>query len=250
MQEGGKYLYGIIGAENGFPDVRNGTIGLAGEEVYTIRYAKIAAVVSDHAVCKIHPLRQNFKPHHEVIREVNRLCTIIPMKFGHIAKNTDDILQFLKNNFSLIFQELKRLDNKVEMGLRVFWDVDSVFEFFLSNDRELEKLRDRIFGKGTQPTYEEKLELGMLFAQKVDEERKQHADRIMKALEHCIVDVRINKPTDEKMILNGAFLIERRVEKEYEEGVYRVAKLFDGHFALDYNGPWAPYNFVELALKV
>jgi hypothetical protein len=52
------------------------------------------------------------------------------------------------------------------------------------------------------------------------------------------------------MILNGAFLIERCVEKEYEEGVYRVAKLFDGHFALDYNGPWAPYNFVELALKV
>ncbi|MCX6141783.1 MAG: GvpL/GvpF family gas vesicle protein [Ignavibacteriales bacterium] len=249
MQEEGKYLYGIIGAENG-PVVPNGAIGLAGERVYTIRYAEIAAVVSDHTVCEIHPLRQDFKPHHEVIREVNRRVTIIPMKFGHIAQNSDDVLQFLKSNFSPIFEELRKLDNKVEMGLRVSWDVDSVFEYFLSNDRELERLRDRIFGKNMQPTYEEKLELGMLFARKVDEERKQHTDRIVAALEHCIVDVRINEPTDEKMVLNGAFLIERHCEKEYAEGVYRVAKLFDGHYSLDYNGPWAPYNFVELALKV
>lgn len=246
MQENGKYLYGIVGAVDGLDF---GKIGIAEEEVYAIRYGDLAAVVSDHPLCKIQPLRQNLKPHHEVIKEVNKGYTIIPMTFGHIAKDTDDILQVLKNNFSIIFQELKKLENKVEMGLRIFWDVDNVFEYFLKKDRELENYRDRIFGKASQPTYEEKLELGMLFAQKVNEERQQHTNRVLKALDHCIVDIRINKPTDEKMMLNAAFLIERDKGKEYEEGVYRVANLFDGHFTFDYNGPWAPYNFTELRLK-
>lgn len=120
---------------------------------------------------------------------------------------------------------------------------------FLKKDKELENYRDRIFGKASKPTSEEKLELGMLFAQKVNEERQQHTNRVLKALDHCIVDVRINKPTDEKMMLNAAFLIERDKGKEYEEGVHRVANLFDGHFTFDYNGPWAPYNFTELRLK-
>ena len=249
MQENGKYLYGIVGAVDGFPALRDGRIGIAEEKVYTICYGDLAAVVSDHPVCKIQPLRQNLNPHHEVIKEVNKRYTIIPMTFGHIAKDTDDILQVLKNNFSIIFQELKKLENKVEMGLKIFWDVDNVFEYFLKKDRELENYRDRLFGKASKPTSEEKLELGMLFAQKVNEERQQHTNRVLKALDHCIVDVRINKPTDEKMMLNAAFLIERDKGKEYEEGVYRVANLFDGHFTFDYNGPWAPYNFTELRLK-
>ncbi|MGA9365364.1 MAG: GvpL/GvpF family gas vesicle protein [Bacteroidota bacterium] len=245
MPEDGKYLYGIIQAEDGLDF---GKIGIAEEKVYTICYGDIAAVVSDHPLCKIQPLRGNLKPHHEVIKRVNERFTIIPMTFGHIANNTDDVFQVLKNNFSTIFQELKRFKNKVEMGLKILWDVDNVFEYFLTKERELENYRDRIYGKASQPTYEEKLELGMLFGEKVNEERKQHTDRVLKALKQCIVDVRINRPTDEKMILNAAFLIERDKGIEYEEGVYRVANLFDGHFTFDYNGPWAPYNFVELRL--
>jgi hypothetical protein len=246
MRDNCKYLYGIIEAEKGLDF---GNIGINGEKVYTICYGDIGAVMSDYPMCKIQPLRENLKLHHEVIKEVNKRCTIIPMTFGHIAKGTDDILQVLKNNFSVILHELKKLDNKLEMGLKMFWDVDNVFEYFLKMDRELENYRDRLFGKASLTTYEEKLELGMLFTQKLNEEREQHADIVINVFKDCIVDVRMNKPTDEKMILNAAFLIDSDKVKEYDVRARRVANLFDGHFMFDYNGPWAPYNFTELRLK-
>jgi hypothetical protein len=36
----------------------------------------------------------------------------------------------------------------------------------------------------------------------------------------------------------------------FEAGVFAAAKLFDNNFAFDYNGPWAPHNFVELDLQL
>jgi hypothetical protein len=29
-----------------------------------------------------------------------------------------------------------------------------------------------------------------------------------------------------------------------------AAKLFDNHFSFDYNGPWPPYNFVNVNLSM
>ena len=32
----------------------------------------------------------------------------------------------------------------------------------------------------------------------------------------------------------------------FEEGVFEAAKLFDNNYTFDFNGPWAPHNFVDL----
>jgi hypothetical protein len=37
---------------------------------------------------------------------------------------------------------------------------------------------------------------------------------------------------------------------QFEADVFEVAKQFDNNFALDYNGPWAPHNFVDVDLEL
>lgn len=248
MPPKGKYLYGIIRTDK---DETFGDIGIQGGKVYTVCYKDVAALVSDLPfVGKIKPLKANLEPHHRVIKELTRRFTVIPMTFGHIVKSEDDILRMLKLNYDEISAELERLQGKVEMGLKIFWDVENIFEYFVKEDRELEDFRDRIFGRSSPPTRQEMMELGRLFEEKRTEERERHTEKVIDALRDYFLDFRVNEPVGEKMVLNSAFLIERDKEKAFEAAIYGAAGPFDGNFTFDYNGPWTPYNFVELELEI
>lgn len=241
----GRYLYGIIRTEG---DQDLGPIGLRRAKVYTIGFKNIAALVSDHPLTKIKPLRETLTAHHQVINEAIRDFTVIPMAFGHIVRSDKEIRRLLEANYPEIDRELNRLSNKVEMGLKILWDVDNIFEYFVSRDRELRDFRDRIFGRSRQPTQAEKVELGRLFESKLNGERERHAERVLKVLSIYTLDGKVNPPTHEKMVMNGVFLVEKGKEALFEEGVHRAAGLFDGNFSFDYSGPWAPHNFIELKI--
>jgi hypothetical protein len=45
-------------------------------------------------------------------------------------------------------------------------------------------------------------------------------------------------------------LVERSALAQFEGCVFQAAQQFDNNFAFDYNGPWAPHNFVEIDLKL
>jgi hypothetical protein len=245
MSTPGKYLYGFV--EGGFK-LAGELLGLANAPVRSIRLEDIAAIVSDHPVEKLSLLRKNVEPHHRVIREISAQSTLIPATFGHISDTDEQILAVLRDNHTEIREELRRLLGKAEMGVKLLWDVDNIFDFFVGVDRELRSRRDRVFGK-SRPTLEDKLELGAFFDKLHRRERERLGSQIIEALRPVTCEFRVNAPAEEKMALNAAFLIERAREKEFEEALYRAAGLFDSNFALDYNGPWPPYNFVRLTLK-
>jgi len=174
--------------------------------------------------------------------------SIIPIAFGHIARSAKEIRRLLEVNYPEIDQELNRVGNKVEMGLKILWDVDNIFEYFVNRDRELRDFRDRIFGRSRQPTQGEKIDLGHLFESKLNRERARHTERVLKVLSIYTVDARVNPPTHEKMVMNGVFLVEKGKEELFEGRVHQAAALFDGNYTFDYSGPWAPHNFIELKL--
>ncbi|MBI2989093.1 MAG: GvpL/GvpF family gas vesicle protein [Deltaproteobacteria bacterium] len=249
----GKYFYGIVRTEGDknlgptcLPSHRQ--VGLRRAQVYTIGFKNIAALVSDHPLTRIKPLRDSLAFHHQVIKEAIQDFTIIPMAFGHIVRSAREIRRLLEVNYPEIDEELNRLCNKVEMGLKILWDVDNIFEYFVNRDKELRDFRDTIFGRSRQPTQGEKIELGRLFENRLNRERERHAERVLKVLSIYTLDGKVNPPTHEKMVMNGVFLVEKGKEVLFEERVHRVAALFDGNFTFDYSGPWAPYNFIELEL--
>ena len=47
-----------------------------------------------------------------------------------------------------------------------------------------------------------------------------------------------------------ACLVERDGQRQWEEGVRQAAWLFDDHYRFDYNGPWPPYNFADIDLRL
>ena len=60
---------------------------------------------------------------------------------------------------------------------------------------------------------------------------------------------RANRPIGDRMILNAAFLVNRQDEHAFDERVKRLGTRYD-KLTFKYTGPWPPYNFVNIRLKL
>jgi hypothetical protein len=74
-------------------------------------------------------------------------------------------------------------------------------------------------------------------------------NEIFAALRDVAIASRTNKPIGDKMILNAAFLVEREREPEFDAAVKAIG-LRHENLNIRYTGPWPPYNFVNIRLKL
>jgi hypothetical protein len=51
------------------------------------------------------------------------------------------------------------------------------------------------------------------------------------------------------MIMNAAFLVQRDLEQAFDRRIKDIASHFD-KLTFKYTGPWPPYNFVNIRLKL
>jgi hypothetical protein len=50
--------------------------------------------------------------------------------------------------------------------------------------------------------------------------------------------------------MNAAFLVEREREGEFDSAVNKIARKYGQRLKFKYTGPWPPYNFVNIRLKL
>jgi hypothetical protein len=245
MSTEGNYLYGFI---NRPLPAEPALVGLAGAPVHTLTYGDISAVVSRHPVRRLMPSRSNLEPHHRIVRQISSACTLVPAAFGHISETDQDLVAVLRGNYDDIRTELARLDGKCEMGLKVSWTVDNIFNYFVRTNRELRELRDRVF-RDREPSVAAKLQVGGLFEAALARERERLSRGVMTAFSAVAREVSYTPPRTESVVFQCAMLIERDGGPEFEAALRRAAALLNQNFTLEYNGPWPAYSFVRLRLQ-
>jgi hypothetical protein len=243
----GCYLYAIIdGADDRQP---LGLTGLDGAETYALAEGGVAAAVSDIAVKKIRPERRRLAAHHEVLKRFLERDAVLPMSFGLIAESPEAVRRILRLNRAGIARELEAVRGKLEMGVRVSWDVSNIFETILAAHTDLRDLRDRMFRGGRQPSHDEMIELGSQFDRRLASDREQYVAAVTAVLDTVCAEVKENKPRNEREVMNIACLVDRLRMADFEHAVREAAGSFDDRFAFDFNGPWPPHNFASLELK-
>jgi hypothetical protein len=241
------YLYAITAA----PDrMATAARGVGGAPVEPIIEGGLAAMVSRLAGGKLRPQRSNLSAHHRVLHDLACREAVLPVIFGTIAAGEDELRELLHRNHDALLRLLVRLKGKVEMGLKVYWDFPNIFEYFVATHRELQAMRSRLFQPGRTPTLEEKVALGERFASLLEQSRQRHTRRVAEALAPYCVEIRSIDPGEERMITKLACLVQRDGQAQFEEGIQRAASLFDDHYRFDYNGPWPPYNFTDIDLRL
>jgi hypothetical protein len=185
-----------------------------------------------------------------VLKRIMTDGDLLPMSFGIISSGPKAVRSILSRNNKGLVEQLRRVSGKVEMGLRVAWDVPNIFEYIVSTHLDLRQARDELLRGNHEPTQEDKIEIGRMFEQILNLDRERHREQVENVLDPTCSEIKQNKFRNEKEVMNLSCLVERNLLDKFEAAVFEAAGRFDDNFAFDFNGPWAPHNFVELEIDV
>jgi Mg2+ and Co2+ transporter CorA len=247
--EEGKYVYCIIKS----PKSREfGQIGIGDgtNVVYTVHFQELAAVVSDTPIRIYDPTRENVLAHEFVNETVMREYTVIPMSFGTLFRTEEDIVELLKSTYQAFDDVLEKMKDKIEFGLKVLWDREKVIGTIENSNDEIRRLKDEINRNAQSSTYFARMQLGRLVESALEDAGNSYVRDIHEALKPAAVASRSNKPIGDRMILNAAFLVDREREKAFDEAVKAISQKYEDLLTFKYTGPWPPYNFVNIKLKL
>ena len=243
----GKYVYCIIKSER---PLTFGALGMGSEpaQVQTVIYRDLAAVVSNTSLVVQDPTRDNVLAHQRVNETVMQQHTVIPMSFGTVFKTDDDIMELLRSAYEAFSDVLNKMQDKFEFGLKILWDRDQIIREIEEDDEDIRRLKGEISSqKGS--TYFARMQYGRLIDAALQARSERYVAEIFEALRDVSVASRSNKPIGDRMIMNAAFLVGREAEHAFDARVKDIGSRYE-KLTFKYTGPWPPYNFVNIRLKL
>jgi gas vesicle protein GvpL/GvpF len=247
----GVYVYCIIECSDprGFGKIG---IGGRGDEVYTVHYRDLAAVVSRAPLQVYDPTRENALTHEHVneVVMIDNGFTPVPMSFGTLFKTEEDTIEFLKDTYDALREVLQKMKDKLEFGLKVNWDRDNVLAEIEKENEELRRLKAEIESNQQTSTYFARMQLGRLVEQALADKSDAYVREIYDHLRDAAIASRHNKVIGDKMIMNAAFLVPREKASFFDEKVREINARYEGKLTFKETGPWPPYNFVTIRLQL
>ena len=237
----GLYIYGIINSN----DNRNfGPLRINGSlEIHTLDYQDTAAVISNAPIIVCEPTRENALEHEKVIREVMKECTVIPMGFGTIVGSENDAKEVLKKGYQEFKNLLKKIEGKIQIDVKVLWNKNNIYMGLLNESKKIQRLTTK------RPlSKNKKIKLGKLIKSALDEKRKAYIKETQNALSNFSKDLCENKLTDEQMIMNASFLVDKNRENEFYERADELERKYKKKVEIIAVGPLPPYNFTRMKM--
>ena len=211
----GAYIYGIIASKEAPKEF--GIKGIEGNPVYPLKYKLLTAVASEATMCEFKPTDENVEIHKNVELEILKQCSILPVAYGMVFKNKGIVLGTMKKVYPLLWKGLKRVENKVELGIKAIIPREK---------KELEKL---------------------LNGKSLEEFRKECETGFIEILGEMAVSVKKDRLFSDKLVCNQSFLVEKDKVDAFTEKVGELRNKFK-ELKIQYTGPWPAYNFVNIRI--
>ena len=209
----------------------------------------MAAVVSDVPIVPLDSTRENVLAHERVNETVMRDHTVIPMSFGTIFRTREDILELLRSAYDAFADVLNKMQDKLEFGLKVLWDRDEIVKTIEQEDEDIHRLKNEISSqKGS--TYFARMQYGRLDRQRapaaIGAIRRGVPAASARRLGRLAHQPRHRRQDDHECGLPGSARSGAGVRPPHQGD--RVA--IRASLTFKYTGPWPPYNFVNIRLKL
>jgi hypothetical protein len=241
----GKYIYCFI---EGRVDEDPGLNGLGGYgRVYFIHHEGITVAVSDVPYMVFEPSRENAVTHEKITQHFLKKYNLVPCSFGNVFKSREDLLKFMSKTGGQINENLAKVRDKMEVGLRVFWKKE-VFNDEVET-KQIKEMKDDLMKRPDSENYYSRIEFGKMVEEQVNRRREYYVASIYDPLAKRAVDARLNDTSNPLMVMNAAFLIYNAKEHEFDGYVDSVMKKYADRLEFSYSGPWPPYNFTSIAQK-
>ena len=154
----------------------------------------------------------------------------------------------LRSAYDAFRDVLQKMADKLEYGLKVLWDPQVAIREIEEEDEDIRRLKSEISSqKGS--TYFARMQYGRLIDAALQARSERYVAEIFNSLRSVSVASRSNKPIGDRMIMNAAFLVSRDMEQAFDSRVKEIGQQYE-KLTFKYTGPWPPYNFVNIRLKL
>lgn len=244
----GYYVYSFFRAQDQKAVLDAKLQGIEEAEISIIVSGDLAVAVSPIVARKIRPQRKFLAAHQEIVTYLSKHWSMLPVSFGLIADNVEQVHQILETNREILNDQMDRVDGQVEMTLSLKWTAENIPQYFVDRYPELAEARAMIVA-GTA-SRDDQIEMGRVFETLLNTERNAHTQKFLDVLGLLSKEIDIQPTRLDSDVMRLACLIDRDSHEEFSQAVYRAAELFSDEFAISFNGPWPPYSFVKLALSM
>jgi hypothetical protein len=256
--EEGRYLYCIADAGE---KVSLGEIGIEGNEVYTIPYNDICAVVHH---CPAQPYHSD---DHEVVKAwvvthqvvVNaawgKWGTVLPLTFDTIIKGESgstaeqNVQDWLKQEYERLKGKMEKVRGKAEYGVQVFWNPEVTAQHLVETSTGIRELEEEVATKPRGLAYMYRQKLENLIKHRMETKAEECFEDFYHRIRKHVDDIRVEKTKtagqDLQMIMNLSCLVYRDRCAELGEELEKINQMQG--FSVRFTGPWPPYSFVESA---
>lgn len=249
-----KYVYGFI-KDKGTADF--GLIGIGGDKatVYSVPYDGIAAAVSDTSNGAIdsapkEELVKHLAQHQFVAETIMKAGhTVLPMKFGTVLEGETQVAELLQANRHKVQALLAEIDGLFEIDVLAMWpDIQQVFQE-VGREEDIVEHKNRIAKLPPGQSMAERLGLGKLVKDRLDDRKRALQDRILPQWEQVARRTFRHEIRHEAIVINAAFLLDAEGRDRLEARVAETDRREQGALNFRIVGPLPPYSFSTVQLQ-
>lgn len=175
------YIYALIPNSSPY-SLSGGGIGGKEDDIFTIDYRDIQAVVSLSRIDEYEANRTNTLTHQRAIEDVMRQYPVLPMQFATVVDGQDALTDFLEKHYDEIVKQLDWISDKVELGLKVLVRQDEIFAQIVQQSEKIRAMKEKIEKCRSKKSYYERIEIGRLVAEELEKEKNRYKDRFLELL--------------------------------------------------------------------
>lgn len=244
----GKYIYCIIRTTEPKTFGPLG-IGARGDELYTVCFDDLAAVISNSPIIDYSVSRENTIAHEKAIEEVMKEYTVLPVRFDTISEDEEKVKEILKAEYDKFKDLLDQMEGKIELGLKAMFK-ENIYNDILEKYQDIRILKESIGTLLPEQTIYDRVEIGKMVEEALEKEKQIYNQLILNILSPLAEELKVNNNYGERMILNAAFLVYKDKEEMFDQEVRELDSDFGNKINFKYIGTVPPFNFVNLVIEM
>ncbi|MFF4210928.1 GvpL/GvpF family gas vesicle protein [Streptomyces sp. NPDC001796] len=213
-------------------------VGEAPAELRAVHSGSLCAVVSD-APEDLSVARRDLEAHNEVQGRLWAGGSILPLGFGYVAENEDAVRAVLESRAEEFAQRLDELTGRAEYNVKGVQSEDDLLRTILEESEQVAALNARTREGGS---YEDRLALGQLVAQEVQNRQEAQAEEVLAALRPLALSEKVSPPSKQYFV-NASFLVDGERAEEFTQAGRELAERLGEGIELRVRGPLPPYSF-------
>jgi hypothetical protein len=224
-----------------------GLMGLQAAPLSLIRCGDLAAAVSPYAGMSVQPTADTLLDHETVVEALCQAGPVLPVRFGTILGSQEAVIQALTSRCDVLLADLKRVGNKVELGLTILFGETQGQSEAPNPPHPLPKLSACSPGPGTRYLQSR----ASFYQHEAAQQDQTHLvlEELQRILHPLTLDQRYRTLLEPRLAIRAAYLVHQGRVREVQQAI-ETQRQTRPTLRWLISGPWPPYSFVSDAEKL